>query len=278
LLLILGVLVAALNTGNNLLYLLLALLLALLVVQNILAEWHFRGLSVERRLPLEMFAGEGALGALVVCNHRKALSAFSLIMEEIGGEAVGAVTVVPPGQRIEVPVRFVFERRGPAVLNQVRMLSSFPFGLFVRRRRYTLPADLLVYPSRKAGSVLAEPAEAGFETPDPLRNGGNEDFRGLRAYQAGDPLRKIHWPSSAKTGRLQVVERSLARSEAVVVTVTGGKGLENQLSRACGQADRHFHRGHAVGLKGPGVTLLPNLGPEHRRRLLSSLALMSPVE
>jgi uncharacterized protein (DUF58 family) len=267
---------AALNTGNNLLYLLLALLLSLLVIQNILAEWHFRGLSVERRLPAEAFAGEPAPGAWVVFNRRKALSAFSLIVEEVGGEAIGAVTVVPPGAKVEVPIHFVFPHRGSVHLEQVEVRSSFPFGLFMRRRRSLSHAELLVYPSRKGASVLAEPADAGFETPDPIRNGGSADFRGLRAYQAGDPLRQIHWPSSAKTGRLQVIERSLEQSEAVIVSVSGGPALENQLARACGQADRHFQRGHAVGLRAPGVSLQANSGPEHRRRLLSQLAVMEP--
>ena len=55
--------------GNNLLYLLLAMLLFLLVLQNVLAEWHFRGLSLERRLPGEAFAREGAAGAVWVSNH-----------------------------------------------------------------------------------------------------------------------------------------------------------------------------------------------------------------
>lgn len=269
---------AALNTGNNLLYLLLAMLLSLLVIQNILAEWHFRGLVVERRLPVEAFAGEPARGAWRVCNRRKALSAFSLIMEESGGQAQGAVTVVPPGEEVEVPVQFVFEGRGSVSLVDVDLRSSFPFGLFMRRRRFALPAELLIYPARLATQGLAEPAEAGFETPDPLRNGGNADFRGLRPYQPGDPLRQIHWPSSAKTGRLQVVERSLEQSEAVVVVVAGGPSLERQLSRACGQADRHFQRGHAVGLRAPGVSINASTGPEHRRRLLSILATLGPVD
>jgi len=272
LLLLLGVLLAAMNTGNNLLYLLLALLLSLLVLQNILAEWHFRGLSVERRLPLEAFATEKARGVFVVQNHRRALSGFSLIFEEADAEALGALTLVPPGTRVEVPVDYCFSRRGVQHLRFIWVRSSFPFGLFMRMRKVASPAEMLVYPSRKSGVGVAEPVLLGSDSPDPLRKGGVDDFRGLRPYAPGDPLRQIHWPSSAKTGRFHVVERALERSEAVVVSVSNNAQIEQQIARACGQAERHFKRGHSVGLRAPGIEMSPERGEEHRRRILSTLA------
>ena len=53
---IFGVGFAALNTGNNLLYLVLALMLAFLVLSGLLSEASLRGLRVERHLPRELFA------------------------------------------------------------------------------------------------------------------------------------------------------------------------------------------------------------------------------
>ena len=69
------------------------------------------------------------------------------------------------------------------------------------------------------------------------------------------------------------MELSQAQSEAVLVQVPKSGDVEAGLARACGQADRHFQRGHAVGLRAPGVELRPDRGDAHRRRLLSSLAL-----
>ena len=106
-----------------------------------------------------------------------------------------------------------------------------------------------------------------------MRKGGSEDFLGLRSFETGDSIRRIHWPSSAKLGRLLIVERSQARSEAVVVQLRSGKDQEVHLERACGQADRHFQRGHAVGLRSAELTIPPDQGPVHRKRLLTYLAL-----
>lgn len=264
---------ASLNTGNNLLYLLLAMLLFLLVLQNVLAEWHFRGLSLERRLPPEAFAREAAAGHLVVSNHRRGLSAYSLVLEEEGGEGTCAVSSVPPGQRVEVPLTFRFDARGVNQLRGITISSSFPFGLFRRIRKVVVESEMLVYPERRAGAVLARPVETGDESPDLSRRGGSEEFLGLRPYQVGDSLRRIHWPSSAKHGAPMIVELSQAQSEAALVQVSRGGDLEAGLARACGQADRHFQRGHAVGLRAPGIELKPDRGDAHRRRLLSSLAL-----
>lgn len=264
---------ASLNTGNNLLYLLLAMLLFLLVLQNVLAEWHFRGLSLERRLPVEAFAREGASGSLAVFNHRRGLSAYSLVLEEVGGQAKGAVSSVPPGQRVEVPLTYCFDSRGLNRLDGVIISSSFPFGLFRRIRTVSFESEMLVYPERRPGAVLARPIEVGDETPDLTRRGGSEEFLGLRPYEVGDSLRRIHWPSSAKQGSPVIVELSQAQSEAVLVQVPKSGDVEAGLARACGQADRHFQRGHAVGLRAPGVELRPDRGDAHRRRLLSSLAL-----
>ena len=117
---------ASLNTGNNLLYLLLALLLALLVMQNVLAEWHFRGLSVGRRLPSEAFAGEGVKGELWVMNNRRALASFSLVLEEEqNASAVAAVSWVGPGQQVHVPATYTFAARGTRGLGRILSLPVF---------------------------------------------------------------------------------------------------------------------------------------------------------
>ena len=55
-----GVGFAALNTGNNLLYMVLSLLLAFLVLSGVLSESALRGVRIRRRLPREIHAGRAA--------------------------------------------------------------------------------------------------------------------------------------------------------------------------------------------------------------------------
>ncbi|HEX4385918.1 MAG TPA: hypothetical protein VH083_23335, partial [Myxococcales bacterium] len=56
-----GIGLAAINTGNNLLFLVLGLLLASIIVSGILSEQSLKGVKLERRLPPSATAGEPAL-------------------------------------------------------------------------------------------------------------------------------------------------------------------------------------------------------------------------
>src|SRR5437016_14525402 len=67
----LGLGFAAINTGNNLFYLLVSMLLGLIIVSGVLSEQSIRRVRVEPALPAELFAGQAALVAARVV-HRKA--------------------------------------------------------------------------------------------------------------------------------------------------------------------------------------------------------------
>src|SRR6202034_1591750 len=66
----LGVGFAAINTANNLLYLLLGMLLALIVVSGIMSELSLRDLTVVRRLPLSEQVRRSHLVEIEVLHHK----------------------------------------------------------------------------------------------------------------------------------------------------------------------------------------------------------------
>jgi uncharacterized protein (DUF58 family) len=269
-----GVMFAALNTGNNLLYLLLALLLSFLVLHGVLAEWNLRRVSVERRLPGEVFAGRPAGGAFRVRNPRRWLGTYALRLEEVGDagvQAEGASRYVPPGGDLEIPAAWAFERRGGAELRAIRLASTFPFGLFHRSIERPAPAELLVWPEPDDGHTPPGGADRGADVEDPRRPGGTGEVLGLREYQPGDPLRRVHWPTSARVGAPVVVERASDGARRFVVRVGGGE-LERAVSRAAGETVRHFQEGCAVGLELGELRLEPRGDDRQRRRILDALA------
>ena len=87
LLVLAGLTFGAVNTGNNLVYLVLSTLLGVLVVNNVLAEWNLRGLTVERVLAPELFAQERAEGRFILKNPRRWGAAWLVTVEErdVGG-------------------------------------------------------------------------------------------------------------------------------------------------------------------------------------------------
>lgn len=274
--LLLGVLLAAVNTGNNLLYLVLAGQLALLVVSNLLAEVNLRGLEVRRVLPPEVFAGEAAVGAFEVVNRRGRLPAVTVHVEELDdGEAHGLVAVLGAGEQALAPARWRLPRRGMVALDRVRLWSDFPFGLVRRTMDLSLPVQVLVYPAPAQGRGSRPVLSVGATREDPRRQGREGDFRSLRPYVPGDPLRDLHWPTTARTRRPMVVERGAAGAPEVIVRVeeVHGERWERAIAVAAGEVEQHSRRGDAVGLQLHGQLLEPRTGEAWRRRLLTLLAL-----
>ncbi len=278
LLVLLGVIGAAVNTGNNLLYVVLACLLAIALVSNFLAEWNLRNLQLSRVLPLEAYAGIPALGHVRVENRRRWGRALTLVVRDhlADGTLVGEgrVLVVEPGGLAEVPLRYTFPERGQAPLGMIEVESRFPFGLARRFRRRMQAERLLVWPRPLAGPPADPAPRAGFLRADPRQRGGSGDLSGLREYERGDRLRDLHWPTTARVGRPVVVVREAEAAPEVRITVppVHGEALETALGRAAGQVDRHMEWGHAVGLEVGDQQLPARTGEAWRRALLDALA------
>jgi len=279
--LLLGVLVAAVNTGNNLLYLVLSAQLAVLVLSNLMAELNLRGLSVRRILPPEVYAGQTAVGAFELRNLRGRVSALTVHIEDLGpGDAPtrahALVAVLQPGLEAAAPARWHLPSRGMARLDRVRLWSDFPFGLVRRYTDLSLPVDVLVYPVPVEGRGSRPVLSVGATREDRSRSGREGDFRGIRPYQAGDPLRDLHWPTTARTGHPMIVQRAATGAPEVIVRVEDCRGdrWERALSLAAGEVEQHLERGDAVGLAVEGQVLEARTGDVWRRRLLTRLALL----
>jgi uncharacterized protein (DUF58 family) len=70
--------IAALNTGNNLLYIVVAAMLAAILVSGIVSAWVLRYLELDVRLPEHVFAGRPVAGRIVLRNPRRFLPSFSI--------------------------------------------------------------------------------------------------------------------------------------------------------------------------------------------------------
>lgn len=70
--------IAALNTGNNLLYIIVAAMLAAILVSGVVSAWVLRWLELDVRLPEHLFAGRAVHGRIVLRNPRRFLPSFSV--------------------------------------------------------------------------------------------------------------------------------------------------------------------------------------------------------
>lgn len=288
LLLTLAIGIAALNTGNNLLYLLLAMMLSLIVMSGILSEQTFKRVTVRRRTPDHIFAGRPATATLSVINRKPRFPTFSLrVMDLIEGHAVDRgihLLHVPPRGTAIRSYPILYSRRGQHRIEGIKLLTRFPFGLFIKAATLPLETDLVVYPeTRPLPDVLVHDlASLGSEQAVP-RRGEGAGLYNLRAYQEGDNSRAIHWKTSARQARLIVRETETEdqRHVTLALPTAGPDDQQEAFERAivlAASLARHFQeRGFSVRLLIGDQEVPHGIGESHFYRILRALALCNPT-
>lgn len=206
----LGVGFAAINTGNNLLYLFLGMLLSMIIISGVLSEQTLRRLEVVRELPPQAFARRPFLTGIVLGNRKRYLPSFSVQVEDIiEGRPLSKKCYflkVPAQARQSTSYRTEFTRRGLYRYEGLKIDTRFPFAFFVKSRRYDAPAELVVYPAIDPVGHLPLEARSLLGALSRPRRGAGRDFHSLRDYRVGDDGRDIHWKRSAREGRLMMRE------------------------------------------------------------------------
>ena len=278
-----GIGLAAINTGNNLLFLVLGLLLASIVVSGVLSENAVRDVRVTRVLPPSAAVGEPALIGLSVINGKPRAPSFSLSVREANGEVTGGsfILMLAPGAREELSYRFTPARRGRHLFAQLEVATRSPFGLFEKARPFDAPGELVVFPRAVPPPELPLRAR-GREGEEPLARAGlGFELHGLRDHRPGEDARAIHWRSSARAGRLLSIEREEERRRRVCIVCDArgitGLALETMLENAAALFQGALDEGAQVSLALPGETLPPATGAIARRSGLTMLALFEPA-
>jgi len=235
-----GVGFAAINTGNNLLYLLLGWMLSFIIASGVLSEATLKLLVVERRPPPKIFASEPFLMEVVIKNGKPKRASYSIEVEDLQGRTPidkrCYFLKIPEGKSQRTSYRHTFVRRGLYTLTGYRLATKFPFALFRKSRDVDAPLDVLVYPARV--SVPRPPprsATRGDATADRLGRRG--EFFGLREHRAGDDRRDVHWKSSARSGRLLVREYEDELARRLVIGVDNSLPLEVREAVAANASD-----------------------------------------
>lgn len=271
---------AATNTGNNLLFLVLGLLLASIIVSGILSEQSLKGVSVERRLPSVATAGQPALIGLVARNGKRRAPSFSLEVREARGDVPGQgfLVLLPARQSAEVAYRFVPRRRGVHRFRQIELATRAPFGFFEKTRPMDAEAELVVFPREVPPAPVEAQALAREGDRPEDRIGVGLEVQSLRDHRPGEDARSIHWKSSARAGRLIGIDREQERRKRVCVLLDQrglrGDPLERAVEQAAALVVRELDGGAEVSLALAGQTLAPGAGDAHRHAALRMLALV----
>lgn len=116
------------------------------------------------------------------------------------------IAPLQPGETVRAAYRLPTAERGIFPLGPLTIGLTDPFGLATQAREAAPGATLVVYPRIDAIYPLAQArgADPTGSTGHPSLAYGGEDFYALRPYQTGDDLRRVHWPSSARSDELMI--------------------------------------------------------------------------
>ncbi|MGH9960904.1 MAG: DUF58 domain-containing protein, partial [Pyrinomonadaceae bacterium] len=299
---------AAWNTGNNLLFLVFSLLVSALFVGWAAARTSLRDLIVSARFPDHIFAGEAAPVIVTLRNAKRIVPSFSIMVEARGPKTstrlvnrsrrkmlhhkrpLAYFTYIPHGAAAEQRIEQTFTERGHVFINGFELSTRFPFGFVRRRRRLRARnVDIVVYPKPEpiGDELHLLPMFAGRLAS--VRRGAGHDLFSLRDYKERDDLRHIDWKATARAGRLTVREFTSEDERRITIILdtrpvpdseagTFAERFERGVVRAAShlkhfideRAEVRLILGEEIGPYGSGL--------EHSYQCLRRLALVSPQQ
>jgi uncharacterized protein (DUF58 family) len=275
---------AAVNTGNNLIYLILALMLSLLVLSLGILKENLRKLSLSVGLISPVFAGEEALFNVTLKNGKRRIPAYSVNILSEGMTSRAYFPSVSAHGESSKDVNILFRRRGLYGARSFTAQSGFPFILFTAERAMQVAGEVLVYPAlRDVGDIV--PDNRGTAEEDALRMAGaGEEIYSIRDFRYGDDLRRIHWKASAKVSDLMVKEYAAYELRRTTIILdnrkTGGirKGrdadevFEEAVSLCASLAKYFIDMGHLVRVVSARKVIPFGSGDEQLFKVLDILA------
>jgi len=236
---------SAFNTGNNLLYLIFAILISVIVASGIVSESMLRGLTVGLRFPEHIHAGQAAVLEVSVANQKHLVPSMSLtvgvrVSQKAGPRLPARDTVkrwwtwrgkspnkpqnsspadttkmdnlahfviVGPRARVRQTIEHRFPARGQYNITGFTVTTKFPFGFLQKTRRFAASGTIVVYPAVDAAVSVPKALSEALGARETNRRGLGADLYAIRQYRDGDRRRDIDWKATAKTRRLMVRDR-----------------------------------------------------------------------
>jgi uncharacterized protein (DUF58 family) len=236
--------IAARFIGSDDLHMVAVGLTVLPFLAALFVQWNRVRLDIHRHLSSPRVHASARVVVSVDIKNQGSITTPFLLLEDKLSPALGkparlVAAGVPPGARQRVSYSVVTRNRGRYTIGPLSITITDPFGLAMVRMQTTAKNDLIVYPAvedLEPWTLGMQGAGAGESTVRHLFRSAAE-FYTMREYVTGDDLRRIHWPSVARTGQLMIrQDESNRRSMATIF-------LDNRTSAMGSNASPGFEKG-----------------------------------
>jgi hypothetical protein len=217
--------VAAVNSGSNLLYLIVAMMLSMMLISGILSDLVLWSIHVDRKVPQEIYAGSPFPLRFRLKNANKLAPSYALAVSQKnkeGSKTAGAfVFRLGPGEEGDAQALETIAKRGRWTTSGYEIATRYPFGLFRKAVVVKREESCTVYPKiRPLPTGLSEGLSRSLQgETQSSRKGQGTDLRSLREYSFPEDARGIHWKASARSGRLLSKEYEAQERQAVAVII-----------------------------------------------------------
>jgi len=238
----------ALLVGSSDLHMLAAGVTALPWLATLLVRFSPSHLEVHRHLSaFRVTPGTRIDVSLTVENIGRLTTSFLLLEDAVpnglGTTARLVVAGIPPRCQQTARYKLICRQRGRYMIGPLTIHLTDPFGLARVRTEAPSRSEVIVYPEVEdvsTSGLVTQGAGQGEAAVRHLHRSAAE-FYTMREYVEGDDLRRIHWPSVARTGQLMIrQDESTRRSSATLFLDTrqsslgayGSPGFERGVSIA----------------------------------------------
>jgi uncharacterized protein (DUF58 family) len=205
-----------------------------------LARWSRQRLRIRRRLSdARVQPGQRVTVELEIENQAATQTSFLLLEDQLppalGRSARLVIAGLPPKGKQRASYSVSAQTRGRYTLGPLTVDLSDPFALTKLRVQFDEREELVVTPEVEqlaGGPNSPFGMTSGLALSRRLFRTGDEFFM-MRPYQEGDDLRRIHWPSVARSGQLMIRQDESARRSTAVLFVDTRQSAVGKIHTPC---------------------------------------------
>ncbi len=185
----------AVNSANNLFYLVFSLFTSFILVPGFMASKSFAGLSFSRHLPSRVFAGENISVTSFISNDSKN-EKFLLKITDSSESSLSVekkIFALAAGSKVEIPLQYSFSNRGVNLVRSIKVSSEVPFLLSEKTVLLDSEGVVIAYPKIAKVFFRADTARDSARKYRKSFNTSSNEFDKFKQYSTGDQIHKINW-------------------------------------------------------------------------------------
>lgn len=224
------------NTDITMVYIFFVITFVMFILSFLHMHFNIPEIEITRTVQETAFEDEMLNIKMTVRNKRSRASFFFEIIDKFPAAQPGKEPVslfildISRGEEKNFNYSVDCYKRGLWQIGPIDIVSQDSLGFFKMKRTINLLSTILIYPS--FFRVFAFPSLArgsvswmGVETAK--ISGDSHEFFGIREYERGDAISRIHWPSTAKHNKLIVkqFERNAVQEVTIILDLKKGSDI-----------------------------------------------------